>query len=131
MISFRNNAMKTGVILAGMLAGIAVSQSWAESGAKTDALKGKASTEKGKALVFDRKKGNCLSCHIIAGGTLMGTTAPPLVQMQARFPDKSKLYDQIWDARSRNPYTIMPPLGSHGILTREEVEAVVDYLYTL
>lgn len=116
-----NKPMKTAALLAGLLLAIAVPQSWAE-----DTL-----IEKGKALTFDRKKGNCLSCHVIAGGTLMGTTAPPLMMMQARFPDREKLYQQIWDARKRNPSTIMPPFGSHGMLSKDELDAVVDYLYTL
>ena len=108
-------------LLAVLAAGVTAVPGWA----------GSAAVEKGKQLTFDRKKGNCLSCHVIAGGTLMGTTAPPLVQMQARFPDKSRLYEQVWDARKRNKNTIMPPFGSHGMLSSEEVQAVVDYLYTL
>ena len=121
MLRYDNKAMKVAVLFVGLLACITVSPSWAEVSA----------IEKGKALTFDRKKGNCLSCHVIAGGTLMGTTAPPLVQMQARFPDKNKLYEQIWDARKRNPNTIMPPFGSHGMLSSEEIGVRVDYLYTL
>ena len=121
MLRYENKAVKKAALILGVLASVVVAPSWAESGA----------VEKGKALTFDRKKGNCLSCHIIADGTLMGTTAPPLIQMQARFPDKKKLYEQIWDARKRNPNTIMPPFGSHGMLSSEEVNAVVDYLYTL
>ena len=121
MLPYENKAIKAAALFMGLLACVAASPGWAEAGA----------IEKGKALTFDRKKGNCLSCHVIAGGTLMGTTAPPLIQMQARFPDKYKLYEQIWDARKRNPNTIMPPFGSHGILSSEEVKAVVDYLYTL
>jgi len=87
--------------------------------------------EPGRSLSFDRKKGNCLSCHMIPGGTLAGNTAPPLVQMRARFPERGVLREQIWDARGRNPQTIMPPFGSHGILNPEEVDAIVDFLYTL
>ncbi|MBQ0720075.1 MAG: sulfur oxidation c-type cytochrome SoxX [Gammaproteobacteria bacterium] len=117
----QNKVIKKVTLFIGLLASAVVAPCWAES----------TGVEKGKALTFDRKKGNCLSCHVIAGGTLMGTTAPPLIQMQARFPDKEKLYDQIWDARKRNPNTIMPPFGSHGMLSNEEVDAVVEYLYTL
>ncbi|MEZ0121170.1 MAG: sulfur oxidation c-type cytochrome SoxX [Candidatus Reddybacter sp.] len=121
MLPYENKAIKAAALFLGLLAGVVAAPSWAEASA----------IEKGKALTFDRKKGNCLSCHVITGGTLMGTTAPPLTQMQARFPDKNKLYEQIWDARKRNQNTIMPPFGSHGMLSKEEVGAVVDYLYTL
>ncbi|OUS11611.1 sulfur oxidation c-type cytochrome SoxX [Gammaproteobacteria bacterium 53_120_T64] len=105
----------------GLFIGTGIPVLWAESRA----------VEAGKVLTFDRKKGNCLSCHVIAGGTLMGTTGPPLMMMKLRFPDKEKLYKQVFDARKRNQKTIMPPFGSHAILSKEEVGAVVEYLYTL
>ncbi|HHB13208.1 MAG TPA: sulfur oxidation c-type cytochrome SoxX [Chromatiales bacterium] len=87
--------------------------------------------EQGKKLAFDRKKGNCLACHQIAGGTLPGDIGPPLVAMKARYPDKAKLREQIWDARKKNPHTIMPPFGAHRILTEKEIDLVTDFIYTL
>lgn len=87
--------------------------------------------EDGKKLAFDRKKGNCLACHYIEGGTLAGNIAPPLVAMKARFPDKEKLRAQIYDARIANPNTIMIPFGPHGVLTEEEIDKVTDYIYSL
>ena len=42
----------------------------------------------GKALAFDRGKGNCLACHSIEDGELPGTLGPPLLAMKLRFPDK-------------------------------------------
>lgn len=85
----------------------------------------------GKKLAFDRKKGNCLACHQIEGGRLAGNIGPPLVAMQARFPDKDKLRAQISDARTNNPNTIMPPFGTHEILTKDEIDKVVEFIYTL
>lgn len=87
--------------------------------------------KKGNELAFDRKKGNCLACHYIEGGTLMGNTGPALVAMKARFPDKEKLTTQIYDARTNNENTIMPPFGAHGALTAAEIELIVDWLLTL
>jgi len=87
--------------------------------------------EQGKELAFDRKKGNCLACHYVKGGTLMGTTGPALIAMKARFPDREKLVTQIADARIKNKNTFMPPFGAHGILTKEEIDLVVDWLLTL
>jgi sulfur-oxidizing protein SoxX len=87
--------------------------------------------EKGKDVAFDRKKGNCLACHVMADGTLPGNIAPPLVAMSLRYPDKAKLRDQIWDATVANPNTIMPPFGRHQIITEEEIDEVVEYVYTL
>jgi sulfur-oxidizing protein SoxX len=87
--------------------------------------------EKGKAVAFDRKKGNCLACHAMDDGELPGNIGPPLVAMQARFPDKSKLRAQIWDATVVNPNTIMPPFGRHRMLSEEEIDQIVEYVYTL
>ena len=89
-----------------------------------------ASADNGKKVAFDRKKGNCLACHAIAGGDLPGNIGPPLVAMKARFPDKAKLRAQIWDATVANPETPMPPFGSHHILTDREIDQVVDFIWT-
>ena len=51
--------------------------------------------------------------------------------MKARFPDRAKLRTQIWDAQVNNPGTRMPPFGKHKILSDKEIDAIVDYLYTL
>ena len=59
--------------------------------------------EQGKELAFDRRKGNCLACHMIAGGDLPGNIGPPLVAMKMRYPDKAKLRAQIYDATSGGP----------------------------
>ncbi|WP_456445913.1 sulfur oxidation c-type cytochrome SoxX [Thiolapillus sp.] len=85
----------------------------------------------GKKIAFDRKKGNCLACHQIAGGKLAGTIAPPLISMKARFPDKAKLRAQIWDSTVANPNSIMPPMGRHKILTEKEIDLVTDFIYSL
>jgi sulfur-oxidizing protein SoxX len=85
----------------------------------------------GKALAFDRSKGNCLACHMIEDGELPGDVGPPLLAMKIRFPDRAALEQQICDATLRNPLSRMPPYCRHGILTEEEVKRIADYLYTL
>lgn len=87
--------------------------------------------EAGRQLTMARNKGNCLACHAIDDGELPGNIGPPLIYMQQRFPDRAALRQQIWDATARNPDTMMPPFGKHGILTREEIDLIVDYLLTL
>jgi len=87
--------------------------------------------EKGKAVAFDRKKGNCLACHMTGDGTLPGNIGPPLIGMKARFPDKAKLRAQIWDATVANPDTIMIPFGRSRVLSEEEIDQIVAYIYTL
>ncbi|MDT8387070.1 MAG: sulfur oxidation c-type cytochrome SoxX [Thiogranum sp.] len=87
--------------------------------------------EQGKEIAFDRKKGNCLACHAIEGGSLPGNIGPPLVAMKARFPDKARLRAQIWDSTKVNPGSIMPPFGRHQVLTESEIDKIVEYIYTL
>jgi len=87
--------------------------------------------EQGKAIAFDRKKGNCLACHQIAGGDLPGNLAPPLVAMKARYTDKSRLRAQIWDATKMNSNSIMPPFGRQQILSEGEIDKIVEFIYTL
>lgn len=84
----------------------------------------------GKALAFGRKDGNCLACHMIPGGTMPGTIGPPLVAMQARYPDRQKLFNQIWDARHTVPSTLMPPFGPNQILNKSQINKIIDFLYT-
>ena len=85
----------------------------------------------GKAIAFDRNKGNCLSCHMMDDGELLGNSGPPLLMMSARFPARDVLRKQIWDALARNPGSVMPPYGRHGILTENEIDLVVDYVHSL
>lgn len=85
----------------------------------------------GKLLATDRGKGNCLACHMMDDGELPGDIGPPLLAMKLRFPDREALKRQVCDATLRNPDSRMPPFCRHGILTEDEVDLVVDYLYTL
>ena len=84
----------------------------------------------GGCIATERRKGNCQACHAIAGIT-SGNIAPPLASMQQRFPDKSRLRAQIWDASKFNPKTVMPPFGRHQILTPEEIDKIVEFVYSL
>lgn len=91
-----------------------------------------ANLAKGQNLAHDVYKGNCLACHQIPGDPRAVSSAnigPPLLAMRQRFPDRALLRSQIWDATVRNPDTVMPPFGKHGILTEQEIDLVTDYLY--
>ncbi|WP_025771460.1 sulfur oxidation c-type cytochrome SoxX [Thioalkalivibrio sp. HK1] len=87
--------------------------------------------EEGRAIALDRRKGNCMSCHIIPGVSSAGNPGPPLIAMKARWPDKAKLRIQIHDARKLNPLSLMPPFGAHEILTEEEIDKVVEFVHSL
>ncbi|MCG6967843.1 MAG: sulfur oxidation c-type cytochrome SoxX [Chromatiaceae bacterium] len=114
----------TAVSLAALFAGASMMPT-AAGAADADTIK------YGKEVAFDRKKGNCLSCHMIADGESPGDLGPPLIAMKARFPDREKLRAQIWDPMIANPGTRMPPFGKYQALSGKEIDAIVDYLYTL
>jgi sulfur-oxidizing protein SoxX len=96
------------------------------------AAAGSASAQQlnGQQLAFDRSKGNCLTCHVIAGGDAPGNLGPELSKMKERFPDRKELVAIVSDETKRNPLTVMPPFKRNLILTDQEIEAVVDFLYT-
>ena len=87
--------------------------------------------EKGAAIAADPDQGNCLSCHFVPGGEMTGTVAPPLIQMKLRYPDKSRLREQIWDATVRNPESVMPPYGRHAVLSEQQIDWILEYVYSL
>jgi sulfur-oxidizing protein SoxX len=109
-------AILAGVLLGAMLLGGAAT-------AQTAALPG-------QMLAFDRSKGNCLTCHDIKDGDAPGNVGPPLADMKSRFPDRKELTAIVFDETKRNPQSVMPPFGRNLILTNEEIESVVDFLYT-
>jgi sulfur-oxidizing protein SoxX len=98
--------------------------------AAAEEKEGSSSLEEGKALAFDRKKGNCLACHLIEGGDMAGNIGPPLIGMKDRFK-KEDLKAQITEPRTKNPDTFMPPFGTHSILTEEEIDKVVEFIMSL
>lgn len=87
--------------------------------------------EEGKQLAFARNKGNCLACHAIADGEAPGNIGPALTHLSSRFKDKRQLRDQIRDATRFNPETSMPPFGRNKIISAEEIDKIVDYLWSL
>jgi sulfur-oxidizing protein SoxX len=67
---------------------------------------------------------------VIAGGDAPGNLGPELSKMKERFPDRKELVAIVSDETKRNPLTVMPPFKRNLILTDQEIEAVVDFLYT-
>lgn len=88
----------------------------------------------GKQIAYDRTLGNCLACHAMPtmpDAESAGTIGPPLIAMQARYPDKAKLRAQIWNAMDSNPNTVMIPFGKNKVLTEQEIDKVTDFVYGL
>jgi sulfur-oxidizing protein SoxX len=116
-----------GAVMAGLVAAILAILLPATLAVGQDAT----AVAEGKELAFDRTKGNCLACHMIDGGDLAGNIGPPLLSMQQRYPDRAQLRAQIWDSTVKNPQTLMPPFGRNRILSEDEIDRIVDFLYTL
>jgi len=88
---------------------------------------------KGRGLVISRAKGPCIGCHLIPGPDVWpaGNVGPDLsVIGDRRLPDQF-LFDLIWDPRRFFPDSGMPPWGTAGILSAEEIVHIVAFLQTL
>ena len=85
----------------------------------------------GKEISFQRSKGNCLACHIIEDGEDPGNIGPALVNTQKKYSSKNQLRAIIWDATAFNAQTSMPPFGKNKILSPEELDLVVDYIWSI
>ena len=51
--------------------------------------------------------------------------------MKRRFPNRADLVEILTDEPSRNPIAPMPSFGRNRILTRTEIDKIIDFLYTL
>jgi len=118
-------ARKRASVVTGLLAALLATGAMAQ-GAKKE--------ETGKDISYNRSKGNCLACHgfpTLPDAEQTGNSGPPLIAMQARFPDKAVLRAKIWDATASNPESLMPPFGKHQLLTEQEIDKVVEFIYGL
>ena len=92
---------------------------------------------KGWCVMINRKKGNCLACHDVITKRFppdfpaAGNIGPPLVSMKARFPDAAKLRAQIWDPTDLNPNSSMLPFGRHKVISEQDIDNIVEFLYTI
>lgn len=70
---------------------------------------------------------------MMADGVSPGEIGPPLMAMQARYPEKQKLFDKIWGKPGVElmPESQMLPFGKNKALTDDEISKVVEFLYTL
>jgi sulfur-oxidizing protein SoxA len=89
----------------------------------------------GAKLVADRNRGgSCLACHVMgpAGNAdLPGNAAPDLSEIGNAGREDEWFFNYIYDARVYNPETVMPPWGSHGFFSDQEINDMVAFLKTL
>ena len=88
---------------------------------------------KGACVVVVRKKGNCMACHEMKGLS-SGNVATALTNMKGRYAGedgKKRLRAQIENPHIANKDSSMPPFGRNGILSKDEISQLVDFLLTI
>ena len=83
---------------------------------------------KGKQIAFARDRGNCLACHVMPGGSQPGSRGPDLSHYGSSGRSEAETYAMVYDMRTINPETLMPPIGTNDILTDQELRDVVAFL---
>ena len=102
--------------------------------------------ERGRAIVSDSSRGNCVACHVLPldGISVYGNIGPPLAGIASRYTE-GQLRLRVTDTRQINPMSIMPGFyrdpslihrsgkryAGRTFLTAQQVEDVVAYLKTL
>lgn len=107
------------------------------------ALEGDA--ERGRSIVLDRRRGNCLICHAfpVEGEPFQGEIGPDMAGVASRLTE-GQIRLRLIDQSRINPETIMPPyyrtaglkdvapeFVGRPALEAQEIEDVVAYLRTL
>lgn len=87
--------------------------------------------ENGKKLAMNTQKGNCWACHALPGDAQPGSGGPPLLNVGSWGYTDAHLFQQIWDRRIANPDTEMPPFGTNGALSEQDIRDIVSYLQSL
>jgi sulfur-oxidizing protein SoxX len=143
-------AIVTTVVLTGLAAGAARADGLVgyqvEDGAIPHPLTDRPGVpERGKAVVLDPARGNCVICHPmpIPEVEFQGDVGPDLAGVGSRY-DAGQLRLRVVDPKRLNPDKVMPayyrveglyrvlkPYRGKPILIAQEVEDVVAYLLTL
>ncbi len=100
---------------------------------------GLGDAERGRIVLTDRQKGDCISCHKVSslsGVADHGGVGPALDGVGSRFND-AQLRQFIVDPKAYFPNTIMPSYyaaaggAKASVLTASEVEDLIAYMKTL
>ncbi|HQS82675.1 MAG TPA: sulfur oxidation c-type cytochrome SoxA [Thiobacillus sp.] len=88
----------------------------------------------GEKLAFDRGRGgSCVACHVMGKTTpaLPGNIGPDLSTVGTWGRSDQKLFDYVYDPRSVNPNSMMPPWGAHKLFSVQEIHDIVAFMKTL
>ena len=112
------------------IAAMAMAPILATAPAHDQARAAQADAAKGQELAFDRGKGNCLACHTMKGSDVPSNVGPELSNIKKRYPNAKDLYAILYDEEKRNPQTVMPAFGKNLMLTPQEINDIIAFLYT-
>ena len=86
----------------------------------------------GRKLFLDRAKAPCTGCHLIQGDDVWpaGNIGPDLSTFGDRNLPDEFVYQTIYDPRLFFPNTVMPPWGTVGIFTPEDIVHIITFLKT-
>lgn len=141
---FATSVLAAGLIAAG--AAIAADYEVVDGGIPKPHVEGGGKADAGKAVIIDRKLGNCIACHSVtalADQPFHGTVGPSLDGVADRYSE-AQLRLIVTNAKAMFDGTVMPAfmkkdgflrvredLEGKSILTEQQVEDVVAYLMTL
>ncbi len=93
-------------------------------------LKGDA--KEGRKIYMSRALGPCTGCHLIRGDDVWpaGNIGPDHQKIGDAGYSDQELYQMIYDIRAVYPESIMPPWGTAGVLTPQQIVHVVEFLKT-
>ena len=93
-------------------------------------LKGDAA--EGRKIYMNRNIGPCTGCHLIRGDDVWpaGNIGPDHQKLGDAGYSDQELYQMVYDIRAVYPESIMPPWGTVGILTPQQIVHVVAFLKT-
>lgn len=88
----------------------------------------------GEKLAYDRTRGgSCVACHIMGKTTpaLPGSIGPDLSTVGLWGRSDEWLFNYVYDPRSVNPQSLMPPWGTHNLFGVQEIQDIVAFMKTL
>lgn len=88
----------------------------------------------GEKLSFDRSRGgSCVACHVMGKSTptLPGNVGPDLSTIGTWQRTDEWLFNYVYDPRSVNPHSMMPPWGTNKLFSTQEIFDIVAFLKTL
>jgi sulfur-oxidizing protein SoxX len=87
--------------------------------------------KRGRDIAMSPKQGNCVACHRLPGDDWPGTVGNSLLQYKKYEYTADRIYQQIFDPRIFNPYSVMPPFGSNNLLNDQDIRDLVAYLQSI